>query len=264
MTPSLISLAQQLNALLIGLGGAFLAMIAIVTALSSEQTQGKSKVKFRARKDFLQSGICLVICALAGILCMGAIAANAVPTVPGGEMVGSFPREVLLFEIALVFVYLCCIGLLESLRFLEIVLTDEIEKGPSLTRLAQWVFLALLSINASGSVIFHFRNGYLNTPVPVLVFIGGPIVIAAFSALITYGMRKAQPEKSISPVPPSANLQVLCTGLTLVLFYQAMHFKPLPAEFITFNCLTMVLGVAVSSLFTANRPVLQGKMDRHI
>lgn len=262
MTPSLISLAQQLNALLIGLGGAFLAMIAIVTALSSEQTQGKSKVKFRAKKDFLQSGICLVICALAGILCMGAIAANAIPSIPEGEVVGSFPRAILLFDIALVFVYLCCIGLLESLRFLEIVLSDEIEKGPSLTRLAQWLFLALLCINASGSIFFHLRTGYLNAPVPVLMFIGGPVAIAVLSALGTHGRRETNLNMPIAPVPPSANLQVLCTGLTLALFYQALHFKPLPAEVVMPVCLTMILGVAVSSLFTANRPILQAEMER--
>lgn len=262
MNSSLISLAQQLNALLIGLGGAFLAMIAIVTALSSEQMQGKSKVKYRAKKDFLQAGICLVICALAGILCMGAIAANAIPIGPDGEMVGSFPREILLFDISLVFVYLCCIGLLESLRFLEIVLSDEIEKGLSLSRLAQWVFLMLLCINAAGSIYFHCRNGYLAGPLPVLVFIGGPIAVALLSALATQGRRETDLKMPIAPVPPSANLQVLCTGLTLALFYQALHFKPFPAEIVMPFCLTMILGVAVSSLFTANRPILQAEMER--
>ncbi len=281
----MVSLAQQLNALLIGLGGAFLAMLAIVAALPGETNLAVDGPQQRARRDFFQTGICLVVCALVGVLCLGVLASDAVPqNLP--SMIGLVPREQLLFDIALVFVYFCCIGLLESLKFLEIVvggirtrssahvventgflsylkfiLVELCSKSSGVTRRIQIVFLLLLCLHCLHSYWQNFNLGYLGPKDHFWLSAGIPLLAAVIGFVGTCFRRWKNISMRAASVPPSSNLLMWFTGFTAVVFYVFLYSEILLVELIYGLNLTLVFCLAVSSLFTSERPFLGAKME---
>lgn len=290
-----VILAQQFNNLLIGLGGAFLAMMAIVTAIHVKETGPGAEMKNFARRDFLAASSSLVVCALVGVVCMSMISA--------GSSIAPLKDDAA-FHVACSFLFLCTFGLLECLNTLGLLLLvgDEDEtiiEGASktpimkriprlrvlirklafsafrffsgrakLTRLnpfqrGQFIFGAVLRFFLILSCLFSLGSAHLyaqdhrsEVPFwPQLVYIG-PFLLASYAAWETFRRRRKLGNMEVSPIPPTVSVKSVATCLLLALFFQGWFGLATPGWVTIMLNLTLVLFAAVSTHFTMNRPIL--------
>lgn len=290
-----IILAQQLNNLLIGLGGAFLAMMAIVTAITLKETGLGGAMKTFARRSFLAASSSLVVCALVGVVCMSMISAGNGEGPLGDDAV---------FHVACSFVFFCIFGLLECLNTLGLLLlegeeddaiikryheeftgqkkpkepkaTESIigrlrrfllghsmftrsgifQKGQYASGLALRFFLVLTSLFAIGSVVLYARAQQASIPGRFWWIVGPPIALTLFAASYTLWRRDENKTMEVSPIPPTVSIKSLATCILLILFFQGW-FHPLVPGWVTVMInLTLILFTAISTHFTMNGPIL--------
>lgn len=278
-------LAQQLCSLLIGLGGAFLAMMAIVTTLPQKEHGLAGQMKAFARRDFLASASSLVLCALAGVVCMSSVSAEFLP-------IGS--ETEVFFHVACVFIYLCCFGLLECFNSLGLILTvdDEddivrprvtersetfrlgsllrgetnivdlwqLREAHSAAALALRLFLLVSCLFAVGTSWRFGQVDGFGSRLPFQLFVMGPILLSGSAFLVTTSRRKRLANMEVSPIPPTVSLQAISTSTVLALFFHSWFVPALPVWLIVSLCLTLVLFTAASTHFTMGRPMLYARL----